>query len=78
MTHSWQQLEHEVLQLPPATRLSFIQTLATSLTQSFSPVIIPAPQTDFKTLLFAMPNVGDDADFARVTDEGRYVEELSA
>lgn len=29
---------------------------------------------DFKTALLAMPNIGEDDDFARVTDMGREIE----
>ncbi len=29
------------------------------------------PKADLKSLLLAMPNVGEDADFARLLDDGR-------
>ena len=64
------QLEQEILQLPIELRISLIQTLAASLTSSFS----PASSADLKALLLSMPNVGEDVDFARVTEEAREVE----
>ncbi len=67
---SLSQLEQEILQLPIELRISLIRTLAASLTTSFS----PATSIDLKTLLLTMPNVGEDADFARVTEEAREVE----
>lgn len=67
---SLSQLEQEILQLPIELRISLIQTLAASLTSSFS----PTPSADLKTLFLTMPNVGEDADFTRVTDEAREVE----
>ncbi len=73
------QLEQEILQLSVELRISLIQTLATSLAKPFPPAVNThsSPQTDFKTVLLAMPNVGDDIDFARVIDYGRELK-LSA
>jgi hypothetical protein len=72
------QLEYEILQLPLELQVSLIQTLATSLTKLFPPAVqTHSTQADFKTVLLAMPNVGEDTDFVRVTDEGRVLE-LSA
>ena len=67
---SLSQLEQEILQLPIELRISLIQTLAASLTPSFS----PANSADLKAFLLSMPNVGEDADFARITEEVREVE----
>ncbi len=73
------QLEQEILQLPVELRISLIQTLANSLAQSFPPSLKTdfSQQEDFKTALLAMPNVGEDSDFARMSDNGREIE-LSA
>jgi hypothetical protein len=73
------QLEHEILQLPIELQISLLQTLATSLAKSFPPALNShsSPQTDLKTVLLSMPNVVEDADFARVIDYGRELE-LSA
>jgi len=73
------QLEQEILQLSVELRISLIQTLANSLAQSFPPSLKThfSQQADFKTVLLAMPNVGDDIDFTRVIDYGRELE-LSA
>lgn len=66
------QLEPEILQLSIELRISLIQTLAASLTSSF----LSATTADLKTLLLTMPNVGEDADFARITDEARFTMDL--
>ena len=34
----------------------------------------PQPQKTLKSLLLAIPPLGDDADFARIPDRGREVE----
>jgi plasmid stability protein len=34
----------------------------------------PKPKKNFKELLFSMPNVGDDKDFARASDRGRKID----
>ncbi|MCR9159487.1 MAG: FitA-like ribbon-helix-helix domain-containing protein [Nannocystaceae bacterium] len=42
--------------------------------QILEEVLRPEPRESLKELILQMPDVGDDADFARADDEGRDVE----
>jgi len=59
------EIESAIAKLPPIEQRELFDFLASKLeSQSVGSVIFP----DLKTLLLAMPDVGEDADFSRVSE----------